>query len=907
MTIITGTADTDTLTGTDGDDTIDGLAGNDLIHGGAGNDVIQGGAGIDTLFGDDGNDILDSGANLPIGVGSPSHLEIYGDAGGNKLYGGNGDDQLTGGRGDTLDGGSGDDVIMVLGDVLNIGSGPVTVTGGDGNDTITVSTEISGTVDAGAGNDVINLFVRTDNTSPAGSHLTVTTGAGADEVNIPLGGVSLGLTPPARVYISDFTVSGSEHDSVGLIGGGNPFAQPATTVFQPYLLGQSGGDAVLFQMQSQSGGDPVYLVLQGVDAHTLTAANFGGYDPGPVWTVGTSGGDTLTASDAGDHLAGLLGDDTLIGGAGDDVLVGGAGADTLTGGAGADTFVYYPPNNGVLDSTAAAPDLITDFQTGIDKIDVSAVGATTITLSASGGMTILDLTTARGVMEIDVKGAVALSDLITSVTLTGTSGYDHLIGSGGGDTITGGGGGDTLTGGAGADTFVYAAASDSTASGYDIITDFQHGSDLLDLTAVAPTAISLIHDQDATYLFATTPGGSMEIAAVGDVEGTDLLTGAPVPLYEVADDKGDALVGGSANDTLVGGAGADSIEGGPGADILYGGAGADSFIFRAMDSTPQAYDIVEDFETGIDKIELALSPTNVSLVHYNGGTFIFGLGTNNDGSDGGAFQIASVHDVNGSDLVGLTAGVYMVADDNGDALIGSEFGDTIVGGAGHDVITGGGGADALYGGAGADTFRYLAPSDSTPQAYDIIQDFATGTDKLDLTALTPTNVSILHYNGGTFINGVGTNNAVFQIASIHDINAPDIIGLTSGAYIVGDTLGDTLIGASFAETIVGGTGNDVIIGGGGADALYGGGGANMFKYLNAGDSTVAAPDIIHDFVSGTDKIDLTAVHAGSASASYGLAFTATGSYLFVDTNGDGANDMLIELTNPNLHATDILW
>jgi len=40
---------------------------------------------------------------------------------------------------------------------------------------------------------------------------------------------------------------------------------------------------------------------------------------------------------------------------------------------------------------------------------------------------------------------------------------------------------------------------------------------------------------------------------------------------------------------------------------------------------------------------------------------------------------------------------------------------------------------------------------------------------------------------------------------------------------------------------------------------------------------------------GGDKVDLTAIYAGSASAAYGV------------------NDMLIEITNLNLRTSDILW
>jgi serralysin len=61
----------------------------------------------------------------------------------------------------------------------------------------------------------------------------------------------------------------------------------------------------------------------------------------------------------------------LFGGAGQDVLIGGAGADTLTGGAGGDVFGYHATS----DSTASAPDRITDFEPGADKIDLSRIDA----------------------------------------------------------------------------------------------------------------------------------------------------------------------------------------------------------------------------------------------------------------------------------------------------------------------------------------------------------------------------------------------------------------------------------------------------------------------------------------------------------------------------------------------------
>jgi Ca2+-binding RTX toxin-like protein len=93
--------------------------------------------------------------------------------------------------------------------------------------------------------------------------------------------------------------------------------------------------------------------------------------PGQTLT-GTRNADTLRGGEGGDTLSGLGGNDTLIGGDGDDRLNGGADRDTLTGGNGADIFVFdAPAHTGV----RTAADRITDFQSGIDLIDLSAIDA----------------------------------------------------------------------------------------------------------------------------------------------------------------------------------------------------------------------------------------------------------------------------------------------------------------------------------------------------------------------------------------------------------------------------------------------------------------------------------------------------------------------------------------------------
>jgi Ca2+-binding RTX toxin-like protein len=65
------------------------------------------------------------------------------------------------------------------------------------------------------------------------------------------------------------------------------------------------------------------------------------------------------------------------------------------------------------------------------------------------------------------------------------AGNDTLIGNGGNDFLIGGAGEDVMTGGAGADSFVFLANGDSAVGlSRDTITDFTHGVDHLDMSAL---------------------------------------------------------------------------------------------------------------------------------------------------------------------------------------------------------------------------------------------------------------------------------------------------------------------------------------------------------------------------------------------------------------------------------------
>lgn len=68
----------------------------------------------------------------------------------------------------------------------------------------------------------------------------------------------------------------------------------------------------------------------------------------------------------------------------------------------------------------------------------------------------------------------------------------------------------------------------------------------------------------------------------------------------------DVIVGNNADNFIDGGDGNDVIYGAAGQDILKGGKGLDIFVYtKTSDSTPELFDKIIDFETGVDKINFS--------------------------------------------------------------------------------------------------------------------------------------------------------------------------------------------------------------------------------------------------------------------------------------------------------------
>ncbi|KUF10436.1 calcium-binding protein [Pseudoponticoccus marisrubri] len=382
----------DTMVANGGDDSVFGQAGNDEITGGDGNDQLNGGADDDLLSGDAGNDT------------------VLGGQGDDSLSGGADNDSVNGGDGaDTLEGGDGDDMLVggKDGDVVDAGAGADTLEGGLGNDTMT----------GGSGAD---LFVIVPG---AGQDLITDFQSGTDQIDVTRLGIS---------SLSEMTITDDGTDTVVDFGGGNTLklantlaadldaadfgmvADPITGTAGNDKLTGTGSDDVISAGDGRdkvAGGAGNDALDGGDDKDTLTGGAgddtiLGGQGNDKI--NGDAGADSLDGGHRNDVISGGDGDDVLLGGNGNDKLFGDAGADTIEGGRGRDLLTGGSEADSFVFGTKAGDDTITDFEDGVDVIDLTGLAGAGIT--GFGDLTVTQVG-ANVVIDLDANNDLTLLNM----------------------------------------------------------------------------------------------------------------------------------------------------------------------------------------------------------------------------------------------------------------------------------------------------------------------------------------------------------------------------------------------------------------------------------------------------------------------------------------------------------------
>ena len=147
--------------------------------------------------------------------------------------------------------------------------------------------------------------------------------------------------------------AGNDHLYGQSAGGGSDGADSLSGgTGNDYLQGNAGNDTL-------DGGDGSDRINGGGDNDQITGST------GNDTINGNLGNDTIDGGADNDSLRGGQGNDSIAGGTGNDLISGDLGADTMSGGGGTDYFLFTGAA-----SPTSAPDRITDFTDGTDRLNV---------------------------------------------------------------------------------------------------------------------------------------------------------------------------------------------------------------------------------------------------------------------------------------------------------------------------------------------------------------------------------------------------------------------------------------------------------------------------------------------------------------------------------------------------------
>ena len=877
--------------------TLIGTTASNFLVGGAGNDCLVGSNGEDTLIGGDGSDRLFGG------WGADGDFLDFG--GGDDIF----DMAYSGGR-DTIDGGTGNDILLLSNFSWTIG--------------------VSGEWFVYSRSGGITLFTR--NWEQA-----------------------LRVLPPAQNTMEGTLASDT------IIGPG----------LRNFLVGQEGNDLIIggaFDDTIYGGsGDDTIEDRQGENFILLGDGNDNAtrrWSMGNDTIVAGSGNDTVNSWFGNDSIDDGPGDDSILGADGNDTIFGGSGDDTLDGGTdwkgtGFDWLIYEGATSGVTVDLGRGTSTSTDGRDSLAGFEAVRGGR---------GIDVLLGSTADNVLIGDFgndlldgsAGADSLEGGGDADTLVGGSGLDWALyshagggltvdlifgrafGADGNDSLTsiegivGGNSNDSLRGAAGPDTLVGRDGDDSLNGG--------HGSDSLDAGDGFDWAIYAESDGSVTVdLAAGTSAGA---------HGNDTLASIEV------------VLGSAGADCMIGDIGANTLMGGDGADVLIGdvatsgcAAGRNPFldIFLSRYSVPAFTDLDRDNDLdlvvgGEDGTLIAfrrntdgsytqmdgiggrpaypffgldvgenISPFFVNLVGDDALDLVAGTGDGRirvweRGAIGYSEVIGGANPFNGIDVGNYAAPVLanVVGDAALDLVVGAEDGSVRVWQstlAGFTEVIG-----------GSNPFSGVNTGNrSTPAFIDL-----DGDGRLDLVSgsLDGTlqgwrrnfdgSYDMIAGVENTMDDGFINSNNPFAGLDVGFNSTPTIVDLNNDSrpeIVVGNKEGRLQVFALVGgDSLAGGQGDDTLVGGFGNDSLSGGDGDDIFVISDSLDmifeTASGGADTIMTSISMTtpDHVEVLQITAGVSSITItGGANNDTliGNGLANNFNG-GAGDDVILLGNVTL-------
>ncbi len=418
------------------------------------------------------------------------------------------------------------------------------------------------------------------------------------------------------------------------------------------------------------------------------------------------------------------------------------------------------------------------------------------------------------------------------MTFSGNELAQVMQGGLGNDTLNGGAGNDTLNGGLGDDVLNGQTGTNTMAGGA--------GNDVYYVNGVNDVVTELAGEgTDTIYAFA-----SVTLSATSEVEIIDIQSASGVTV--TGSDSAQYITGNTGADTINGAGGNDILAGRAGTNTLAGGAGNDVYYVE-----------------GVNDIVTELAGDGYDTVYAYAG---FALTASSE------VEYIAVQTAAGQNITGSNSAQTLLGAAGDDTLDGSGGDDVVNGFGGNDILSGGAGDDLLYGGLGNDTLNGGADNDT------LIGEDGTNTMNGgagdDIYYVSGLNDVVSEGAGGGF-------DRIYTTANVSlDVNSQvEYIGVIT-------TSGVSVKGSRTAQLIIGNAGDDRLEGGGGLgiDTIYGAGGADTFVLSNV----TGHFDILEDFVSGTDVLEVSAAQFGGGLVAGNLLtagqFTANGTGAFTTSS-----------------------